>query len=170
MQTQLSQVNAPKDQIAPSHPSVVAALFQANGFTADAGSLAHEIMTRAGLSNLAVERQIAGYSYLPLEVLISARPDLLIISRSQHQLPSIAEELLSHPALLSAFAGPSKVHIPAQVWTCGTANAAEAVVRLRNAAKNISAARTTSSSTPSAFTPTTFTPTSFTPITWAHTR
>lgn len=73
--------------------------YSANGVVIGDGTLEHELMQLAGLRNLAAERGMTGFSQLDLELLLSAKPHLLIVEESQGEAFSLAREYLSHPAL-----------------------------------------------------------------------
>ena len=73
--------------------------YSSNGVVIGEGTLEHELMRRAGLRNLAAERGIQGFAPLDLELLISARPNLMIIEESNANAYSLAREYLEHPLL-----------------------------------------------------------------------
>lgn len=60
--------------LAPPGPRPTAALFYANAYTSGAGTLAHEILTQAGLDNLAARQGVSGLARLPLEILALESP------------------------------------------------------------------------------------------------
>ena len=91
----------------PGQP--IAAVYQPNGFTIGKGSLVNDLLSRAGLRNLAVERRIDNYGALPLELLLFAQPDLLIINAAEDRGPAMAYEVLRHPALARRY--------PAHAWS-----------------------------------------------------
>jgi iron complex transport system substrate-binding protein len=122
----------------PAHDHApTAALYQPNGMTATQGTLIHEALVVAGLQNLAVIRSLPNYAQLPLEVLLLDRPDLLVMNNYDQAAPSLAQELLRHPALTKTFTAASTVVIPAQTWSCGSPNIVRAIQRLRQAAITI---------------------------------
>ncbi|WP_414896938.1 ABC transporter substrate-binding protein [Rhodovulum sp. YEN HP10] len=113
-------------------PRPLAAFFYANGYTQGEGTLADDILTRAGFANLARTDQAAqgrhGGFDLALEELVMADPELLILSRP-YPKTSRAEEILAHPALRAlpaaaapAFSGPD--------WVCGTPYALRALAEM----------------------------------------
>ncbi len=106
-----------------------AALFQPNGQTAVAGSLLHDVMNHAGMRNLAANWP--KFAPLPLERLLLENPDFLIVSTAG-SAPSLATQLLDHPALRRGFDGVRTVRVPAQAWTCGTRNVARALTLLHD--------------------------------------
>jgi iron complex transport system substrate-binding protein len=114
-----------------------ALVFNANGFTVGAGTLVDDIMTRAGLDNVAAHMKLGNYSQLPLEIAIRSDVDILIISARRDGPPSLATALLDHPVLSKL--GP-KTHIvvlPTNLWSCGGPEVAEAIARLRAAAQDV---------------------------------
>jgi len=65
-----------------------ALVFNANGFTVGAGTLVDDIMSRAGLDNVAAHMKLGNYSQLPLEIAVRSDVDILIISaRRRRWLP-----------------------------------------------------------------------------------
>jgi iron complex transport system substrate-binding protein len=114
-----------------------ALVFNANGFTVGAGTLVDDIMTRAGLDNVAAHMKLGNYSQLPLEIAVRSDVDILIISARRDGPPSLATALLDHPVLSKL--GP-KTHIvvlPTNLWSCGGPEVAEAIARLRAAAQDV---------------------------------
>ncbi len=117
------------DALGDGGGTITAALFQPNGQTATTGSLLHEVMTRAGLHNLAADWP--QFAPLPLETLVYREPQLLVLSRHGAHV-SLATELLEHPVLRGRL---DRIEIPAQAWTCGTINTVRAVEILHGAAR-----------------------------------
>jgi iron complex transport system substrate-binding protein len=114
-----------------------ALVFNANGFTVGTGTLVDDIMTRAGLDNVAAHMKLGNYSQLPLEIAVRSDVDILIISARRDGPPSLATALLDHPVLSKL--GP-KTHIvvlPTNLWSCGGPEVAEAIARLRAAARDV---------------------------------
>jgi iron complex transport system substrate-binding protein len=119
-----------------------ALVFNANGFTVGAGTLVDDIMTRAGLDNIAAHMNLGNYTQLPLETVVRSDVDVLIVSARRDGPPSLATALLDHPVLSKL--GP-KTHIvvmPTNLWSCGGPEVAEAIARLRAAAKDVNNDRT----------------------------
>ena len=76
--------------------------YSSNGVVIGAGTLENELMQLAGMRNLAAEQGINGFSQLNLELLLTAKPDLLILEESNSGAYSLAREYLAHPALAQA--------------------------------------------------------------------
>ncbi len=115
----------------------IAAVYQPNGFTIGKGSLVNDLLIRAGLRNLAVERRIDNYGALPLEWLLLAQPDLLVVNAAEDRGPAIAYEVLRHPALVQRYRGDRVVGVPSAWWSCPGPRLVDAVQRLRHAARRL---------------------------------
>ncbi|PXA92006.1 iron ABC transporter [Nostoc sp. 3335mG] len=94
----------------------VAAYYQRRGYMTGTGTLIDELMTRAGLVNLAGKLGKPALSQLSLEEMVAARPDFLIVESATDRVSDQGTEMLHHPAL----AGIPRISIP-QAWTvCGS--------------------------------------------------
>ena len=122
---------------APLAAQPIAAVYQPNGFTIGQGSMINDLLNRAGLRNLAVERRIDNYGALPLEVLLVAQPDLLVMNAAGDRGPALAYEVLSHPALARRYNGARVVGVPSAWWSCPGPHLVDAVNRLQQAARRL---------------------------------
>ncbi|MEP9365761.1 ABC transporter substrate-binding protein [Xanthobacter sp. VNH20] len=122
----------------PAHPAASIVL-RPNGFTAGRGSIVDEILGRAGYENLAARLSTDRLGQLNLEEIVEAQPDLLVINGGGDAPPSLADELLHHPALAPFTADGRTLSLPTRLWTCAGPELAQAAQRL--AAKRVSAAR-----------------------------
>ena len=96
-------------------PGTVAAYYQRRGFLTGTGTLVDDLMTRAGLINLAARMQRPAVSQLSIEELVAARPDYLIVESATTRVSDQGTEMLHHPAL----ARVPRISLP-QAWTvCG---------------------------------------------------
>lgn len=123
----------------PSGRHRSAIVLRPNGFTAGKGSLADDLMTRAGLDNLAARLPADKFGQLPLEEVVVARPDVLIVDTDPAAPPSLAESLLAHPALRDLARQGRTLAVPARLWACAGPELATAAARL-SAASGISEA------------------------------
>jgi iron complex transport system substrate-binding protein len=106
------------------------------GFTPGSGSLADAVITAAGLRNHATMLGIVGYGYARLEAIIAHPPDALVVQgRSGTDAPSLAHQLLEHPALERALDPSRRLSAPEADWTCGGPYAARAALKLAEAAR-----------------------------------
>lgn len=93
-----------------------AVVYQAGGWTSGRGTLADDLFKRIGLVNIAAETGLDGFGALPLETLVASSPDLLIFENMGNEDgPSVAGELLHHPALSKNI---SHVSVPMRLWAC----------------------------------------------------
>jgi iron complex transport system substrate-binding protein len=105
-----------------------------NGATVGKGTLVDEIMTRAGLTNVAAELAIDNYGQIPLENVVASGVDVLILSASRDGPPALATELLRHP-VLSALSDRTRIVVmPGRLWNCGGPAVVEAIGRLMRVA------------------------------------
>lgn len=111
-----------------------AAFYYPNGFSEGRGTLADAVLKAAGLRNVADEAGLHGLGSLPLELLLTTRPDLLILQHSRANAQSLAARALLHPALYGRD-GPRKIAIPEALLACGAPFVAEAVEQLAAAAR-----------------------------------
>lgn len=110
--------------VAPETNRPEAAFFHAGGYSLGEGSLAHEILTRAGFDNLASRVGRTDGGYIPVETLLMNKPDLLITAPA-YAGASQAEALMAHPAL----ADIPRVESNA-MWNCGLPQALDAIEQL----------------------------------------
>ncbi len=106
-----------------------AVAYWSNGFTSGGGTLAADIMTRAGLTNLAAERGLTGTAQMPLEALVSSDPQLLVLG-PRYRGNALAHQILDHPALQAWADSRHVVTIEDAAWVCGTPLVLKAVARL----------------------------------------
>lgn len=115
----------------------VAALYQPNGYTVGRQSIFNDLLSLAGLRNLAVEQQIDNYGVLPLEVLLFAQPDLLVLNARTDRAPAMAYEVLNHPALIARYRGARVVNLPTSWWSCPGPALVDAVTLLQRAVQQL---------------------------------
>jgi iron complex transport system substrate-binding protein len=105
----------------------LAAIYYANSYTSGGGTLAGEVVERAGLDNLAKTLGYRGTAQLPLEVLIMHAPDVIIGGDRAPVRNIRAFDNLTHPALRALTRDRVQVAIPQKYWVCGGPFTAEAV-------------------------------------------
>ncbi len=93
----------------------VAAYYQRRGYMTGTGTLIDDLMTRAGLVNLAGKLGKPALSQMSLEEMAAARPDFLIVDTATDRVVDQGTEMMHHPVL----AAIPRIGIP-QAWTvCG---------------------------------------------------
>ncbi|MDE1173674.1 MAG: ABC transporter substrate-binding protein [Parvibaculaceae bacterium] len=112
-----------------------AIVLKPNGFTVGRGSLVDDILTRAGLRNLAAEQGLERYGQVPLEIIADARPDILIVDGEPGDGRTLAFEILNHPLLKHL---PLHiVRLPSRLWTCAGPGVVDAIALLSRAAIDV---------------------------------
>jgi iron complex transport system substrate-binding protein len=107
-----------------------ALVYEPNGITTGHGTLTHDVLTAAGLRNIAPDLMSGSYGAVPLEAVIAAAPRLLVLDDSYTATSSRAQSILRHPAF-RALEGRTVLHrMPSRLWLCPGPWVAEAVERL----------------------------------------
>ena len=133
----LSRMNNELQGVAQPGQPVKALLYRPNGLTADAGSLAHDVMRRAGLVNLALDAGVPAYGRVSLERVVMLAPELLVFDDHGARSASLAQQLLAHPALQEGAGSWATAAVPAQAWTCGSPGTVRAIAMLAAAARRV---------------------------------
>ncbi|WP_164985829.1 ABC transporter substrate-binding protein [Bosea sp. Tri-44] len=120
------------DRPRPAHPRAI--VLRPNGFTTGRGSLVDEILTAAGLTNLAAELGIDNYGQIALETVALGKADILILNTTPDGAPSLAHEVLHHPVLARLGDRLKLVALPSKLWTCAGPAVIDAIELLLDAA------------------------------------
>ena len=115
----------------------LAAIYQIAGYSAGRGTLAEAILTAAGFRNVGSRLGIVGSSIVPLETLLVQPFEMVVIPETRATTPSLARQVMRHPALARRLARIPTVRLPGRYWTCGVPAAAEAVERLARVRQRI---------------------------------
>lgn len=105
----------------------LAVILGPNGYTHGKGSLAGELLVKAGYRNLAEESGIVGVGEISLETILSNQPDYLIIEDSASNKNSLAQRFLNHPALQKVQRHAKRITIDPNLWSCGGHSVVEAL-------------------------------------------
>ncbi len=117
--------------LAPARPPRPTALaYEANSLASGPSTLLDAMIDRAGYDNSARRRSLGPSLRLPLESLVTAPPDLLILANGANEFRSVMADNLRHPALAALIASRPTVRIEMPFWLCGTPHVAEAIERL----------------------------------------
>ncbi len=111
---QLLQMLAQRRQTAYS-----ALYLRPSGGTAGTGTYVDDLLTRLGLRNAAAEQQISGWGRLPLERLISAPPELLLLGYFDSARPWASSAYGRHPVLQALMQQRPTINLPGNAWGCG---------------------------------------------------
>ncbi|WP_207477841.1 ABC transporter substrate-binding protein [Arenibaculum pallidiluteum] len=119
-------------------PGARALVLRPAGYTVGPGSLVDTILERAGLRNVAAELGIDGYGQVPLETVVMAGAEVLVVD-GEAESPSLATEILGHPVIGRLAGRVRLVPVPVRLWACGGPQVADAVRILAAAARQDSA-------------------------------
>lgn len=97
----------------------VAAYYQRRGYLTGTGTLLDEMLTRLGLTNLAVKLGRPALSRVSLEEMIAAKPDFLLLESETRQVMDHGTEMLHHPALRRSVAPSRQLYLPQALTVCG---------------------------------------------------
>lgn len=113
-------------------PAGLAAVYSPNGMSAGRGTVMEEILARAGWRNLGSELGLQGYGQLPLEQLIRAQPDLLVLDTTAEPTggASLAHAYLDHPALKSLPQRAHRLILPPPLSVCVGPMTVDAIEKL----------------------------------------
>ena len=109
---------------------VTTLVYEPNGMTSGNGTLTHDVLTAAGLVNLAPKLMAGSYGSVPLEAVVAAAPRLLVLDDSYSGTSSRAQNILRHPAFRSLKGKTELYEMPSRLWLCPGPWVAEAVERL----------------------------------------
>jgi iron complex transport system substrate-binding protein len=126
-----ARVQAARAHRAPAAPAAV--VVRPGGFTVGADSFAHELMTLAGVRNVAAELGLDRWGSLSLETLLRSSPDLIVFSGYHANAASLANMTLQHPALARLRGKVRTVTVPAPLAACGLPASLRAVDILQDA-------------------------------------
>ena len=112
MQAQLAAIGPPPGR------GRTAAYYQRRGFLTGGGSLIDEVIRRAGLVNFATRLGRPAISRMPLEALIAARPDFVLLDAAAVDAPDRGAEMLRHPALDAAIPARRRLRLNQALAAC----------------------------------------------------
>lgn len=121
----LARLAPPVNTVRPT-----AIVYQVGGSVSGPGSLAEAALAAAGFRNKAAEYRLTRNGQVPLELLVAAPPDLLVLSSAVDEYRTALADNLRHPVLRRLRQSHASLELPWQLWLCGTPNIADAVERL----------------------------------------
>lgn len=110
-------------------PRPVYANYDANGYSSGDGTLIAAVANLAGFDTLAQRLDLAGSPQIPLEQMLTSRPDI-IDPGDDFAAPSLATEMLGHPALRALMQESRPIDLHGKYTACGTMLTLEALDRL----------------------------------------
>ena len=109
----------------PGRPTAIA--YQVNSLTSGPGSLLDAALDAAGYHNIARDLKLGPAGRLPLERLVAAPPDLIVLANAAGDFKTVLADNLRHPAFAELLQRRPSVHLPMPLWMCATPRIADAV-------------------------------------------
>lgn len=109
--------------------------YDANGFTVGRPGVTDDIMRVAGLDNMAPELGVGEYGNLPLETMLAARPQRILHLVYRPGVPSLADAIMRHPALIARTRETPMMTLPGNLLNCATPIVATAAEQIAAATK-----------------------------------
>lgn len=97
---------------------VTGAVYQPGGLSAGAATVTGELMQVAGIQNIAARYGVDSYRPLPLEVLVSDPPELLLVGEVSAGAALRSEKLVRHRALLALQDRMTQAVLPSKLIYC----------------------------------------------------
>jgi iron complex transport system substrate-binding protein len=108
-------------------------VIEPGGFTVGEHWLANELLTLAGVRNVAAEQGLDRWGSLSMETLLRSAPELVVLTGYRGSQPSLANAVLEHPALKRLRAAQRTALVPGAYWACGLPQSLDAVTLLQHA-------------------------------------
>jgi iron complex transport system substrate-binding protein len=97
------------------------------GWVSGSESLLSSLLTAAGLANAAGDLGVAFGGFAPLETIVAARPDFLVVSDAGDGAGDEGSAFLLHPALQRFYPPSRRIVIPDRLTVCGGGMLADAL-------------------------------------------
>lgn len=120
---------------------LTAAIYQPGGLSAGADTVVGELMELTGLRNVAARYGVEQYRPLPLEVLVSDPPDVLLAGETSPGAPLQFEKVVRHRALRALESRMTQSVFPARLLYCAGPTMVESVAALVRAREQAQVAK-----------------------------
>jgi len=97
------------------------------GWVSGSNSLISSLLSATGLYNVAGELGVATGGFVPLEKIVKARPDFLLVSQAGDRAADDGAAFLLHPALERFYPPQKRIVIPDRLTVCGGVMLADAL-------------------------------------------
>ena len=91
------------------------------------------MLEAAGFTNFAEQMGFRAIGQYSVEDVVRGRPDTVVLNTDDAAAPSLARDLLNHPALAKLRLDIETIFVPPKLWACGGPYSAEAVSILTRA-------------------------------------
>jgi iron complex transport system substrate-binding protein len=97
------------------------------GWVSGSDSLVSSLLSETGLFNAATKLGVGGGGLVPLEVIVKAKPDFLLVSKAGDRAEDDGSAFLLHPALERFYPPSKRIVIPERLTVCGGVMLADAL-------------------------------------------
>jgi iron complex transport system substrate-binding protein len=97
------------------------------GWVSGRDSLVSSLLTETGLFNAASDLGVATGGFAPLEAIVNAKPDFLLVSEAGDRAEDDGRAFLLHPALERFYPQQKRIVIPEPLTVCGGVMLADAL-------------------------------------------
>ena len=110
---------------------------QRRGWVSGGDSLMTSLLAEVGLANAAAGLGVGSGGQVSLEVIVRAKPDLLLVSRDDGRAEDQGRAFLLHPALSRLYPPDRRIVLPERLTVCGGPMLADALDHLARAAERL---------------------------------
>ena len=111
-------------------PSPRAIIYSPNGYTIGDNALENDILHQAGYRNLAAEMGMQQFQLMPLETLVTTRPDRILIDNYAYNPHSLAYGYINHPVVRHMIPPEKRMYVPSQLRDCAGPQVADEITWL----------------------------------------
>jgi iron complex transport system substrate-binding protein len=120
-----------------NHPS--AAIYQRRGYVTGGDTLSGELLSIAGFVNGGAPLAGTSGGFVPLERMIAAPPDYIVVASATRRAEDQGSALLAHPALAALFPPQKRIVLPEKLTVCGGPSLPAALDWLAGEARRVTA-------------------------------
>jgi len=126
LQHEWKQLQAPTRGVQP-----LAAIYRPNGYSSGLKTLPDDTLKRLGVRNLSSELGLPYISPVPLEALVNAEPQYLILDTRPARYDTLGSFMLLHPGLQKFARQSQAIDFPLSAWFCLSPRTLPAALSLR---------------------------------------
>jgi iron complex transport system substrate-binding protein len=119
----------------PQRPS--AAIYQRRGYVTGGSTLTGDLLSTAGFANAGAPLAGKTGGFVPLERLIAAPPDMIVVTASVKRAEDQGTALLAHPALAALYPPDRRIVLPEKLTVCGGPSLPDALDWLSQQARRV---------------------------------
>lgn len=114
--------------IGGERPSALA--YEVSSLASGEGTLVDSMLDAAGFRNVARGIELGPGGRLPLEMIVTHPPDLIVMANQPNEFRSVVGDNLRHPAFTAVAARRHRLALPMPYWLCPTPKIADAIEKL----------------------------------------